>query len=364
MKKIGLYIHVPFCDGKCPYCDFYSVRNSAELIDKYVENLNRTILSYKSCRLMADTVYFGGGTPSLLGSERIISILNAAKKAFGDISEETTLEVNPESAERLDFEKLKFSGINRISVGLQSADERELKLLGRRHTAEDVEKTVELAKRGGIDNISVDLMIGISGQTTESLSDSIDFAANLNITHISSYLLKIEEGTSYYKNKDNLSLPDDELVCDFYEQTVKRLNGLGFKQYEISNFAKRGKESRHNLKYWNCEEYLGIGSSAHSFIDKKRFYYERSLSKFYKGITVDDGAGGDEEEYIAMQLRLCTGLQYGKFKEYFGHELPQKYIDNARKLLPTGLLTVDEVGVRLNVKGFLCSNAVIVNIII
>lgn len=362
MKNIGLYIHIPFCNGKCPYCDFYSIKNSEEKMDEYVLHMNKKISSYKN-QYIADTVYFGGGTPSLLGTERIVSVLRNISDSFGNASRETTIEVNPESAQTLDFEKLRFYGINRISLGLQSADENELKALGRKHSADDVAKAVKQIKSCGIDNISLDLMIGISGQTLETLEKSILFCSELDVSHISAYMLKIEERTLYYKNRDTLLLPDEDSVCDYYEFMVDRLGGLGYNQYEISNFSKKGFESKHNLKYWSCEEYLGLGASAHSFIDKKRFFFDRSIKDFYNDKVIDDGFGGDEEEYISMVLRLSVGLEYEKFKEYFGYDIPQKYIDNARKLSGTDLLSVDERGIRLTKKGFLCSNAVIVEIL-
>lgn len=361
MKTLGLYIHIPFCNGKCPYCDFYSLKQSETSMDDYVTYLNKKISSYKN--YTADTVYFGGGTPSLLGTERLISILEHIKNNFGDIKRETTLEVNPESAKYLDFEKLKFYGINRVSIGLQSSNDNELNLLGRKHTAADVQNAVKTIQSSGIDNISLDLMIGISNQTKESLIESIQFCADLNVYHISAYILKIEEDTVYFRKKDSLNLPDDDTVCDFYELMADRLNRLGYKQYEISNFARPGFESRHNLKYWNCEEYLGLGASAHSFIDKKRFYFDRSIKDFYSDKITCDGTGGDEEEYIAMTLRLSAGLEYKKFRNYFGYDLPEHYIDNAKKLDKTGLLYIDDTGIRLSLKGFLCSNSIIVEIL-
>ena len=361
MKTLGLYIHIPFCSGKCPYCDFYSIKQSEASMDEYVSYLNRKISSYKN--YIADTVYFGGGTPSLLGTERLISILDNINKSFGDIQRETTLEVNPESGKYLDFEKLKFHGVNRVSIGLQSSNENELKILGRKHTAADVKSTVQTIQDCGINNISLDLMVGISGQTVESLTRSIQFCADLNVYHISAYILKIEEGTVYFKKKDSLKLPDDDTVCDFYELMIDKLASLGYRQYEISNFARPGFESRHNLKYWNCEEYLGLGAAAHSFIDKNRFYCDRSIRDFYNDKIISDGTGGDEEEYIAMVLRLSSGLEYNKFKKYFGYDLPEHYIDNARKLCKTGLLHIDDNGIKLSPKGFLCSNSIITTII-
>lgn len=363
MKKIGLYIHIPFCSGKCPYCDFYSLTASRCAMDEYVNHLNRTLKSHKG-KYAADTVYIGGGTPSILGTERIVSILDAVKDAFTESSLETTIEVNPESAPLLDFARLHRHGINRVSMGLQSSDETELKLLGRKHTSDDAARAAELIRAGGIDNLSLDLMLGISHQTQESLSRSINFCTSLDVSHISAYILKIEERTPYFHTADSLSLPNDDEVCDLYEFAVQRLAYSGYAQYEISNFSKPGLESRHNLKYWHCEEYLGIGPAAHSFIDKRRFFYGRSLSEFYNGEITDDGFGGDAEEYIAMNLRLTQGLLYDGFYDYFGTPLPESYIKKAERLIPTGMLVMDDKGIRLTVKGFLCSNSVIASILL
>ncbi len=362
MKKIGLYIHIPFCNGKCPYCDFYSVKNSSEKMDEYIFYLNQRLMSNHG-KFIADTVYFGGGTPGLLGTERIVTVLKSVWKSFGKQSRETTIEINPESAKKLDFEMLKYFGIDRVSMGLQSADENELKKLGRKHNAEEVSKAVDQIRKSGINNISLDLMLGISGQSFRTLENSINFCSALDVTHISAYILKIEQGTPYYNMKETLDLPDEDTVCDFYEYTADKLENLGYKQYEISNFSKPGFESRHNLKYWRCEEYLGIGSSAHSFIDKKRFFYDRSFENFYHDIKTADGCGGDEEEYIAMVLRLNEGLDFHKFKEYFGYDFPEKYVKNAEKLKSTKLIVIDGNGIKLTRKGFLCSNSIIVNIL-
>ncbi len=362
MKKIGLYIHIPFCAAKCPYCDFYSVGCSKSSLDEYTTILIDRINFYDG-QYLADTVYIGGGTPSLLGTERLLSVLTAVNSAFGTVSRETTIEVNPRSAKLLDFFKLKQYGIDRVSIGLQSANEKELKALGRRHNADDVKQAVELIRDSGIDNISLDLMLGIPYQTQDSLSDSIKFCSELDVKHISAYILKIEEGTPYYKAQNSLDLPDEDVVCDLYEYAVDRLSAVGYKQYEISNFSKSGFESKHNLKYWHCEEYLGIGPAAHSFIDKKRFYYNRSIEDFRRGIIIDDGIGGEFEEYIAMALRLCEGLKYSSFEEYFNMPFPEKYKAKAQRLVKTGLLSVDDTGIRLNPKGFLCSNTIISDIL-
>ncbi len=362
MKTIGLYIHIPFCTAKCPYCDFYSVKADSEALDRYTCIITDRINSYKG-KYPADTVYIGGGTPSILGTKRLCDILNAVNGSFGTNSLETTIEVNPCSAQQLDFSLLHDFGINRVSMGLQSSDPQELRLLGRRHTCEDVMYSAEKIRKGGIDNISLDLMLGISHQTIDSLRKSIEFCSDLDVNHISAYILKIEERTPYFKTADTLDLPDDDAVCDLYEFAVEKLKSLGYDQYEISNFCKNGFESRHNLKYWHCEEYLGIGPAAHSFIDKRRFYYNRSIEEFKQGIIIDDGTGGDIEEYIAMTLRLNEGLKYSKFEEYFGTPFPIMYRKKAEQLAKTKLLICDDNGIRLNTKGFLCSNSIITGIL-
>ena len=356
MKEIGLYIHVPFCDGKCPYCDFYSVRADESALDRYTLRMKDKILSCPQ-ELLANTVYFGGGTPGLLGTQRLCTLLDCVRDRFGE-ADEITAEVNPRSSKALDFGKLKEHGLNRVSVGMQSANDDDLRLLGRRHSAADAAETVRDIRSGGIDNISLDLMLGISSQTTESLRRSIDYCAELGAAHVSAYMLKIEEGTPYHKIKDTLSLPDEDETCDLYEEAVSRLAHHGYKQYEISNFCKSGKESRHNLKYWRCEEYLGLGPTAHSFLDGRRFYYSRS-----DDIPIDDGEGGGSEEYIALALRLCEGLIFSEYEKRFGKPFPQKYIQNAKRLIPTGLVLITDKNISLTVKGFLCSNAVIAEIL-
>lgn len=361
MKKIGVYIHIPFCNGKCPYCDFYSVKTNDSAIEEYTEKLVQKIASLNG-RYCADTIYFGGGTPSLLGTERIAKLLSSCRSSFGK-ADEVTMEVNPESAKDIDFSYLSKLGLNRVSIGLQSANDNELKLLGRSHTATDAAETVHKLQREGIDNISLDLMLGISGQTAQSLKDSIDFCAALNVSHISAYILKLEEGTLYYRRADTLDLPNEDQTCELYELAVSYLGERGFKQYEISNFAKEGFESRHNLKYWRCEEYLGLGPAAHSFIDGKRFCYGRSIKDFYSDITESDGEGGNSEEYAALSLRLCEGLSNERYRRRYGEDLPRSYFENAKKLERVGLVTVNEDTISLTPKGFLLSNSVTAEIL-
>ncbi|MGN0536554.1 MAG: radical SAM family heme chaperone HemW [Acutalibacteraceae bacterium] len=364
-EPIGVYLHIPFCDGKCPYCDFFSKKADEQEFDRYTEEMVKRI--YKEASLInrhADTVYFGGGTPSLLGSERLNRILKAVQDSFGLTTHaEVTVEVNPTPKNLPDFYALRKAGFNRLSMGLQSANANELQILGRKHTAEAATKAVTLARQNGFENISLDLMLAIPYQTTESLKHSVEFCAAQECCHISCYLLKIEEGTPFFKRQSELPLFDDEQQADFYLQACELLEQNGYKQYEISNFAKKDYESRHNLKYWHDEEYIGIGASAHAFINGKRFYYPRSLEDFYADKRIEEGNGGDEEEYIMLALRLTEGLCRSRFQKRFGYALPQKYFRSAQRFVATGLTEVGQDSIKLTRQGFLVSNALIAEIL-
>ena len=358
-KKIGLYVHIPFCKSKCPYCDFYSIPFSEDKADVYTDAAISAI--EKSAAYTADTLYFGGGTPGILGTERIKKILFSAQKNMLTPDAEVTLELNPESAHKLDFSALRSAGVNRLSIGLQSSDDNELRLLGRLHDSKLAQETVKRAQSCGFDNISLDLMLGISSQTAESLKRSVEFCAELGVQHISAYVLKIEHGTPYYINKGKLSFPNDDEQAELYLKAVEYLENCGYSQYEISNFCVNGRESRHNLKYWNDEEYLGIGPSAHSFLNGKRFYCGRSFEDFYKGKIINDGEGGNQEEYAMLRLRLKKGLTNDEYRQRFGRDIPQEYFERCRSL--KGLAVCDEGSIHLTTEGFLLSNSVIARII-
>lgn len=363
MKKTGVYLHIPFCRRKCPYCDFFSVPDSS-LFDDYTDALCSRIEYYGGkLQRTADTLYFGGGTPSLIGEERLCRIAAAAVKSFGIGREaEVTVEVNPEKQD-IDFHRLLEGGFNRLSIGLQSADDNELRLLGRLHDSEEAEKCIEMAKSSGFENISLDLMLATPSQTPDSLVRSIEFCASHGAKHISAYILKIEPGTPYSRIRDRLSLADDDGQAELYELACDKLEEYGYRQYEISNFAVPGFESRHNLKYWHDEEYIGIGPSAHSFIDGKRFFCERSIERFMEGAVTDDGEGGGPEEYIMLGLRLTEGVTNKGFRERFGTDIPRRYYLAAERYNKTGLLIADSTGIRLTRKGFLVSNALICEIL-
>ena len=362
MNRLGLYIHIPFCKSKCNYCNFYSFCANKSEYNTYTDALIKSIQKYGSVYhdRIVDTVYFGGGTPSVLGTVRLCRILQAAVNAFRIVSDaEITFEANPTSADALDSYRLKEAGFNRISFGLQSANNTELKALGRRHTAEEAKEVILSAQKAGFDNLSLDLILCVPDQTMESLKRSIDFAASCCVQHISAYILKIEEGTPFYRIKDSLSLPSDDEQAKIYEYAVRSLEEKGYHQYEISNFAKSGFESRHNLIYWHDEEYLGLGPSSHSFIDGKRFYYPDNINDFYADKTVFEDNGGDIEEYIMLRLRLTEGLNFKEFRKRFNKEIDSRILNRASALLPEHLVELSDNSLRLTVKGFLVSNAII-----
>ena len=363
----GIYIHVPFCDGKCPYCDFYSLSGDADLMDSYVDAVCAALerRTQQHGRESAETVYFGGGTPNLLGAERLAALLDQiARTRDLDAAAEITLEANPTHVDKAFFRAVRDAGFNRLSMGMQSADPTQLRLLGRKHTPNDVELAVNAARDASFENISLDLMLGLPGGGKESLAQSIDFCAALGPEHISTYLLKIEPGTPFANRE--LPLPTDDEAAEEYLFCVKELQKRGYAQYEISNFAKPGRESRHNLVYWHCEEYLGFGPGAHSFCAGKRFYYQRDLNAFLQGCEpVQDGAGGGFSEYAMLNLRLTEGLQLETCKARFpneGEENFRKVLQNAKNC-PPQLLRADSKRIYFTPEGFLVSNTLLLTLL-
>lgn len=363
MSKAGIYIHIPFCKSKCPYCDFYSMKMQSGSAEQYTAAMTEIIKSQKEkYQLSADTLYIGGGTPSLIGAENISRIVTAAK-VFGDF-DEITVECNPSCVEEDFFKKVSSSGVNRISLGLQSAVDSERRSLGRLAGIKEAEKCIADAKNAGIKNISLDVMIGIPNQTEKSLDETLRFCAESGVTHISAYMLKLEENTFFYKNSQNLNLPDEDFTADAYLRMVSFLESREFFQYEISNFAREGFESRHNLKYWNGDEYLGIGPAAHSFIGGKRFYYPRDIECFINGgEPVSDGEGGGVEEYIMLGLRLKKGILYDEVARRGRSDIIEALEKEAVSYAENGLAEKSGNGFYLTPRGFLVSNAIIGNVL-
>lgn len=357
---IGIYIHVPFCAKKCPYCDFYSCSYSRQISEAYSKSVIRDIENFPD-QETADTIYFGGGTPSLIQPEFIHEILQSIYRKFNIAAPETTLEINPCTVNKDKLKLYKEIGINRLSVGAQSSDDNELRLLGRKHNFEKVKEVIFIAESIGFENISCDLMIGIPNQTIESLKNSIIKLSELPIRHISSYILKIEKGTPFDNKEFIKQMPDDEFVSDMYLFAVNALKNFGFNQYEISNFAQKGYESKHNLKYWQCHEYIGFGPSAHSFYKGQRYYYSPDLNSFIKASpekNITDDKPADEDEKIMLGLRLSEGIDLDDFPDK-----KNKILSKAAVLEKAGLITQTDNRFKLTPKGFLVSNSIITEIL-
>ncbi len=364
-QSLGIYIHIPFCTGKCPYCSFYSLPNDEILIASYIDRLIKEIKKWgQKTDFEVGTIYFGGGTPSALTTDEILKILFCIKENFKLLAPEITVEVNPGDGKTVDFEKLKKGGVNRISLGAQSLSELGLKTLGRRHSVKDIKNSVESIKNSGINNISLDLILGIPGQKASDIYDFLYFCNQNDVLHISSYMLKIEEGTPYYFNKDNLKFLNDDELANFYLYTCKAAKKFGYSHYEVSNFAKKGFESCHNLKYWNLDDYLGLGPSAHSLLKGKRFYYESDLNKFINDPkVVFEGIFEPQKELVMLSLRTKEGLTNKKFKSKLGKNIPKVYFDKAKKFEEHGYLNCTENSIYLTEKGFLVSNSIISEIL-
>ena len=310
----GLYLHIPFCQKRCDYCDFYTMAGRGDLFAPYttalLHALNTAPLPAGS---RVDTVYFGGGTPTMLGAARLCTLLEGIRQRYTLAPDaEITLEANPIAITPQMASTLRAGGFNRISMGLQSANPAQLRDLGRTHTAEKAAEAVQIVRAAGFENLSLDLMLGLPHQTVEEVLGSIRFAAQLGAVHLSAYMLQLEEGTPYAARYTESDI-DEETQRQIYLSAIAELERLGYRQYEISNFARPGYESRHNLKYWRCEEYLGLGPAAASCFGGRRFAFPRDIDAFLSAkhpwsLCEDEGEAGSPEERVAMALRLCEGL--------------------------------------------------------
>ena len=369
---LGLYIHIPFCKSKCLYCDFYSLAGSDAQMDRYTAALIRHIaeLSPYAAGHRVDTVYFGGGTPSYLGTKRLCAILKTVKKLYNiEKNAEITLEANPESlGDARTVRKLRRAGFNRISLGVQSACNEELHTVGRIHTFQQVEASVDAVRTGKIRNLSLDLIYGLPGQTMESWQESVKKIVALEPEHLSCYGLKIEEGTPLYKTQDSLSFADDDLQADMYLWCCEYLKDQGFEHYEISNFCRSGFHSRHNSKYWQLSEYAGFGPGAHSDLGGVRYSYVRDLSVYCDCVESGSGDLIDEEEHIAprdrdteyimLGLRTADGIDAKTFENRF--RLPFAPIAGAlEEFRRSGHVLCDDGRWHLTDEGFLLSNTII-----
>ena len=350
------YIHIPFCRGKCKYCSFVSF-NRPELMTGYVYSLLKEISeNYKGEKLK--TLYFGGGTPSLLSVDLLSKLIK--KFLFTDDSE-ITIEVNPDDCTLDYLRNLKELGVNRLSIGSQSFDDNLLKLIGRRHNSGQIIKTVEYAKIAGFENISLDLIYGLPRQTVEGLKKDLDNFISLDIQHISTYGLKIEGG-SFWGNNHPVNLPDDDIQADMYESVNEVLTNAGYERYEVSNFAKTGFESRHNLTYWNNEEYYGFGVSAHGYVDGIRYsnyctleeYMDNPLSREYGRILTNKEK---LEEEIFLGFRKTEGIDTEKIYQKFSVNFEKKYKIILNKY--SDYIIKTPKGYAFNLRGTMLSNEIL-----
>lgn len=376
----GIYIHIPFCKRKCIYCDFYSVCGDGKLYSGFVSAIEKSIENRKDKKIKAETVYFGGGTPTVLKSSQLVSILNTVKNCF-DVppNAEVTVEANPCTVTEESLSELFNGGFNRISFGIQSAIDDELSALSRLHNYKQAREAVLNAERAGFTNISADIMIGILNQTRQSLAESIEKITSLPVSHISAYMLKVEENTpldKMIKTDGNIlkSIADEDEMSERYLLMCRLLEEKGFLQYEISNFAKPSFESRHNLRYWRCEEYLGFGPHAHSYFDGKRYFENCNVSQFIKSdgkseITYTETDVDKAEEYIMLSLRLTEGLDTDRLADLDNEGRYENITSNAieiNRLSDERLINISRDGKHLSLtkRGFLVSNTVISRLLV
>lgn len=366
----GLYIHIPFCKSKCGYCDFCSTTSYDEkMMDRYLAALVLQMDNFfhdKNNKTDIDTIYFGGGTPSVWGGKRIAKMIKAISKSANiQKNAEITVEANPESCDKRFLKQLRATGVNRLSLGVQSAVDTELLEIGRLHNYEQAKTAVQHTKKYLTDNISLDLIYGLPNQTQVSLSESLDAIIALEPMHISAYGLKLEPDCTMYGKPYNLA--DDDTQADMYLSVCERLKQAGYAQYEISNWAKHGKISRHNSKYWDLSEYLGLGAAAHSLYCGKRFSTTSDIKKYIENIERGLSVTEEQEElatdermgeYIMLALRTSVGINEEYFWRTFGRDF-EAYGNRIKKYIDTGHVEYDGMRYRLSPKGFLISNTII-----
>ncbi len=337
--SLGLYLHIPYCFSKCRYCDFYSAPGQRGVPTQYVDALLRELARFApEAPLHPDTIYFGGGTPSLLSPADAARLIAAAAPAPGA---EITLEANPETVTEQTLYGFREAGVNRISFGVQSARDSQLKTLGRPHTARQARAAFAAAQRAGFTNISGDIMLALPHYTQAEFDETLELIAEGGATHVSAYLLKIEPDSAFGRHPPE-GLPSPDEAADFYLYAVEHLEHHGYRQYEISNFAKPGYEGRHNLIYWDCGDYLGLGPAAHSCMGGRRFYYPADTEAFLndKAAPVMDGGCG-AEDYLILQLRLRKGLDLAAYKARYGKEFSTAQLAFVKNCVKSGYAAFD-----------------------
>ncbi len=362
MKELNLYIHIPFCKQKCNYCDFISYSNKDCYIEDYIDTLIKEYRNYKAEEYIIKTIYIGGGTPSYINSKYIVQLL----KEFNlDNVEEVTIEINPGTVTREKLIDYKEAGINRLSIGLQATQDRLLKTIGRIHTFNEFIDTYNMAREIGFKNINVDLMLALPGQSLQDIEESVEKIIQLDPEHISIYSLILEEGTKLYDmvNNKECTLIDDETERNMYWETKRILEKNGYIHYEISNFAKEGYYSKHNVSCWNQEEYIGIGVAAHSYLDNRRYSNSESIDKYienYNNRQVNEIQDklSQEKEYMMLGLRKLEGIKISEFEIKFNENPIYLFRNELNKLVTLELIEIDLNNIRLTNKGLDLANIV------
>lgn len=377
-QELGIYIHIPFCAKKCYYCDFISYPNMKEKQKEYIEAVKKEIQSYNLENYNVTTIYIGGGTPSYIKSEYIVEILELLKnklKANETKFEnmEITIEVNPGTVNKEKLINYKKAGINRLSIGLQSTIDRLLEQLGRIHKYEDFLETYNLARNLNFENINVDLMLGLPNQSINDLKESIENVIDLQPEHISIYSLIVEEGTKLYSQIEDgeLQLPEEEIEREMYWYTKSKLELAGYKHYEISNYAKPKKESKHNSNCWEQKQYIGIGAAAHSYLNGVRYCNVSDLAVYIKNVenveadfenkyivNEKQDLEDRENEFMLLGLRKIDGVSIAEFKAKYVENPVFKYRDSLEKLVDEGLVVIDGDVIKLTNKGLDLANVV------
>ncbi len=373
-KKLGIYIHIPFCKSKCGYCDFCSHTPSDGETERYLNALMLNIQDFSGAaeKYTVDTIFIGGGTPTLLSKKQMKALAQCIHSSFKiEKGAEFTVEANPGTVDKRYLSSLVNMGINRISFGLQSASDRELLALGRIHTRDEFLESFKAARTAGFKNINVDLMYGIPHQTKESFAATLQFVKSLSPEHISVYGLKIEDGTPFWRAKETLPLPDEEAEYRMYREAHSSITNAGYKHYEISNFARPGFESRHNLRYWKDELYLGFGVSAHSYFAGQRYAYTDDVEKYILEMEhprdmsnilaecTDIDVFTKETEYVMLRLRLFDGLLLDEYKKEFGRDFLAKYGEKLGRFVDGGFMSLDARRLAFTVKGMYVSNYIL-----
>ena len=374
MKEVALYIHIPFCKQKCFYCDFPSYARKDDLMSDYIEalliELKEKIKGYK-----VRCLFIGGGTPSYLNEENLRELMKVIKNINFVENAEKTIECNPGTVSEEKFNIMKDGGINRLSFGLQTTKNNLLKGIGRIHTFEAFKDNYKLARSVGFNNINIDMMFGLPNQSVKDWTESLEEVAKLNPEHISAYSLIIEEGTPFYKlyNEDKLKLPSEEEEREMYKKCKDILIENGYHQYEISNYAKEGKECLHNEVYWMCDEYIGVGASSSSYIDGKRIKNIDDLREYIKRIGISESIVDEEiintknddiEEFMFMGLRMNCGIKEEEFKRRFHTDIDNVYKDVIEGNINKGLLERKRGRIYLTDKGIELSNMVMSDMIL